>query len=92
MPALKGYQRRMIMLRTHDSTLYESACFIMKGDAEARAPSKGEMLSEAMRILETSGMVKKPRTFGVRHLVLVFFGGLLLGALIVALVMLFRVM
>lgn len=92
MPALKGYQRRLVMLKTHDSTLYESACFIMKGDAETRTPSKGEMLGEAMRILEANSMVKKPRTFCTRHLLIAFFGGLLLGALIVAMIMLFRVM
>ena len=90
MPALKGYQRRLVMLKTHDSTLYESACFIMKGDAEARAPSKGEMLGEAMRILEANSMVKKPRVFAWRHLAFAFLGGLLLGALTVAMTMLFR--
>lgn len=90
MPALKGFERRLVMMKTHDSTLYESACFIMKGDAQARSPSKGEMLSEAMRILESSGMAKKPRVFGIRHVLIAFFGGLLLGALALALTMLFR--
>jgi hypothetical protein len=92
MPALKGYQRRLVMLPTRDSTLYETACFIMKGDAEARAPSKGEMLSEAMRILEANAMVKKPRVFGTRHLVFACVGGFLLGALAVAMALLFRMM
>ena len=92
MPALKGYQRRLVMLPTRDSTLYETACFIMKGEAEAREPSKGEMLSEAMRILEANAMVKKPRVFGTKHLAVACWGGFLFGALAVALVVLLRVM
>ena len=87
---LKGYQRKLIMLPTRDSSLFETAYFVLKGEAEPRKPSKSEMLCEAMRILEANSMTKKKPSYRICHLVFCFAGGFDVGALSVALAVLFR--
>ena len=49
---LKGYQKRLIMMPTRESPLFESAYFILRKDSRPKSPTKNEMLSEATRILE----------------------------------------
>ncbi len=51
---LKGAQRKLIMLQTHESDLFETAYFVLREEAEKRPPRLGEMLLEANRILEES--------------------------------------
>ena len=87
---MKGCQRKMIMMPTRTSALFETAYFVLKEEAEARRPSESEMLCEAMRILEENSLAKKPPSYAWRHLVVSFLYGLFLGALLVALVLLFR--
>lgn len=87
---MKGCQRRMIVMPTRTSALFETAYFVLKDEAQARRPSESEMLYEAQRILEENSIAKKPQSFARRHLLLAFFLGLLLGALAVALVLLLR--
>lgn len=80
----------MIMMPTRGSALFETAYFVLKDEAEARQPSKGEMICEAMRILEENAIAKKPPAYNRRHLLLAFLYGLFFGALLVALILLFR--
>ncbi len=87
---MKGCQRRMIMMPTRTSTLFETAYFVLKEEAEARRPSESEMLCEAMRILEENSLAKKPQSYTRRHMLFAFLYGLFLGALLVALVLLLR--
>lgn len=59
---LKGAQKRMVMLRTADSSLFETAYFILRDDGNASADTKQPtMLEEANRILDQSFT---PRTTG----------------------------
>jgi hypothetical protein len=52
---LKGAQKRMVMLRTADSSLFETAYFILRDDGDASADTKQPtMLEEANRILDQS--------------------------------------
>jgi hypothetical protein len=52
---LKGAQKRMVMLRTADSSLFETAYFILRDDGNASADTKQPtMLEEANRILDQS--------------------------------------
>ena len=87
---MKGCQRRMVMMPTRTSALFETAYFVLKEEAEARRPSESEMLCEAMRILEENSLTKREPRFSRRHLLLAFLYGLFLGALAVALAVLLR--
>ena len=49
---LKGSQKRMVVLRTADSTLFEAAYFVLR-DTE-KTDTQSSVLEEANRILEKS--------------------------------------
>jgi len=50
---IRGAQKRMIVIRTHDSRVFEEAYFVMRRDSEM-AVNDGDMLSEADRIIRRS--------------------------------------
>ena len=83
---LKGYQRRLIMMPTKSSPLFETAYFILRKETEEHAPGPNEMLCEATRILEEHSLTVKKRTIKRRHLAAAFGIGMLLGALIVGVI------
>lgn len=56
---LKGYERRLIMIRTKNSAFFESAFFVVKGDACRARGDRVGMVEEARRILKESGEVHK---------------------------------
>ncbi len=89
---LKGYQRKLIMMPTRDSSLFETAYFVLKGDAESRNPGQGEMLCEAMRILEENHLTRKRTTFTTRHIILSFLGGFLCGTLLLLVIALIKLL
>jgi len=81
---LKGYQRRMIMMPTKGSSLFETAYFVLRHEVAEKQPTQNEMLCEAMRILEENALNTKKRVIGIRHLlwtaaVSFFLGAFLLG-------------
>lgn len=78
---LKGSQRRLIMMTTKGSPLFESAYFILRKDTDGRAPTQNEMLLEATRILEENALPKKKPSIKLRHLLVTLAAGFLLGAL-----------
>lgn len=81
---IKGCQREMIVMQTQDSTLFESAYFILRRGQVTRG--KTDMLTEANRIIgEGQGYFRRRRQ--KRNPVLLFFGGFLCGALIFALIL-----
>ena len=80
---LKGSQRRLIMMSTKGSPLFESAYFILRKDTDGHAPTQNEMLLEATRILEENALPQKKRSLRLRHLLISLFAGFLLGALTV---------
>ena len=51
---LRGSQKRMIVVRTRDSRLFEEAYFVMRKDTEASDPHRPDMLWEANRIIEST--------------------------------------
>ena len=82
---LKGAQKRMVVVRTGTSTLFEAAYFVLRDDApEENRPS---MLEEANRILDESFSPRptqtppKSRKEQARALLCLALG-LLLGALL----------
>ena len=65
---LRGSQKRMIVVRTKDSRLFEEAYFVVRPEAGARtdedSDTRPDMLWEANRILESSmaGAAKREKT------------------------------
>ena len=77
---LKGYQRKLIMLQTHGSELFETAYFVLKEDAERRRPNQCEMLTEAKRIVEENSFTGRRKDNESYPALLVFVLGAFLGA------------
>lgn len=80
---LKGYQKRLIMMPTKSSALFESAYFILRKDSEPPVPTKNEMLCEATRILEENALTQKKRVFTRKHMIAALVIGFLAGGLLV---------
>ena len=51
---LRGAQKQMIVIRTHDSRLFEEAYFVVRKPRTGRPACKEDMLWEANRIIERS--------------------------------------
>ena len=91
---LKGAQKRMVMLRTADSELFEAAYFILRDDGDGSTDGKQPtMLEEANRILDQSFVprTEKRGTKGGRLRKILgqlpgFLTGLLLGGAICAVI------
>ena len=49
---LKGAQKKMIVIKTSDSDIFEEAYFVVKGGVERSRP---DMVSEATRIIDGCG-------------------------------------
>ena len=50
---IRGAQKKMIVIRTHDSRVFEEAYFVMRRDTDIPA-GDSDMLSEADRIIRRS--------------------------------------
>ena len=50
---IRGAQKRMVVIRTHESRLFEEAYFVLRKDSE-RGMDDGDMLQEADRIIRKS--------------------------------------
>lgn len=77
---LKGVQRKLIMLQTHGSDLFETAYFVLREDAAGHRPDRNEMLSEARRIVEENSLARGKRDSELRSTLAIFVLGALLGA------------
>lgn len=49
---IRGIQRQMIMVKTDKSSIFESACFLLRTDIPHRETNSADMLREANRIIE----------------------------------------
>jgi hypothetical protein len=76
---IKGAQKKMIVIKTDDSTVFEEAYFVVRHSSTA---TRGDMIAEAERRIDESGEKKAKRRKPVPlHLVLaslsIAFGGLI---------------
>ena len=85
---LKGAQKRMIIVRTGDSRYFDEAYFVLRREVGTKASSRTDMLSEANRILEESGITPRARRTSFLFCALFFLLGALLGGGISALMLL----
>lgn len=86
---LRGAEKRMIVVRTKDSRLFEEAYFVVRPEAGNRTDDDLDMLWEANRILESSMAGAKrekplppslsPTPFGLIRGLVWFLVGLLTG-------------
>ena len=81
---IKGCQREMIVMQTQDSTLFESAYFILR--RQAPPCGKTDMLAEANRIIGAGARVPRPRRRGMG--LWLYLIGMLCGAALFGLVLL----
>ena len=76
---LRGAEKRMIVVRTRDSRLFEEAYFVVRPEADKPRFEESDMLLEANRLLENS-MTGARAERGARELLSArggFLGGLL---------------
>lgn len=53
---IKGIQRKMVLIRTPDSKIFEEAHFVFRAESDSRASAENDMLMEANRIIEEAGL------------------------------------
>ena len=88
---LKGYERKLIMIRTKNSAFFESAFFVIKGDACKGRGNRAGMVEEARRILKESGETRTQKRKGINRAGLAFIVGSVLGGALVLAVWLLTV-
>ena len=84
---LKGAQKKMIVVKTSDSEIFEEAYFVVKGGVERSQP---DMVSEANRIID--GCSERRRERGARDVkaliipVICFITGSIFGGIMTVLI------
>ena len=85
---IKGVQKNMVWVQTPKSGYFEEAYFVVRRELSSEKQRSNEMLREANRILaehEAGVEREKPTQKGNKERLLFFFGGMLSGSLMVAL-------
>ena len=54
---IKGCQRRVIVVKGDDESMFECAYFVLKNDKNHDSPSEGDMIAEADKIIRESGQI-----------------------------------
>lgn len=75
---IKGAQKQMIVVRTGDSRYFDEAYFVLRREVKPRRSTRDEMLKEANRILEESG-IDLPRRKKMPRGVFLFLAGIICG-------------
>ena len=82
---IRGIQRQMIMVKTDKSSIFESACFLLRKDIYEPKPTESDMIKEANRIISENYSHKKRKGFErrkkLRRAVTPFFLGTAFGIL-----------
>ena len=86
---IKGAQKKMIVMRTADSAIFEEVYFVMRN---GKSCEERDMIEEANRIIDCSGAKRKERKRDASRTLIVFvcsfMGGSVIGAAITLAVML----
>ncbi len=87
--AIKGCSRQMIVLNGTGSSMFETAYFIVKPDADTRPHTHGDLLREANRIVEENifrACDDRRKPPGLAARIWFFVAGALSGAMVVGLI------
>lgn len=80
---IKGAQKKMIVVRTSDSPIFEEAYFVMRN---GKCHEERDMIEEANRIIDHSGIKRKERRRDASRALVIslcsFMGGSVIGAAI----------
>ena len=83
---IRGIQRQMIMVKTDKSSIFESACFLLRHDLTEPSANSSDMICEANRIIEENYSSKKgkrtPKSKRIKDHIPAFLTGCLSGALL----------
>ena len=85
---IRGAEKRMIVVRTRESRVFEEAYFVVRHDVPDHAANALDMLREANRIIERNTVVPtapphrtlKGRLIAAGRTVAIFVAGILVGA------------
>ena len=82
---IRGAEKRMIVVRTRESRVFEEAYFVVRHDVSGNATTAQDMLREANRIIERNTVVtpcrkSHGRLSAVVRAAALFLGGILCGA------------
>ena len=84
---IKGAQKRMIVVKTGDSAVFEEAYFVLRRESRAE---RLDMLAEANKIIENCGgnrkRVRSPQRIAVLYAVCSLIAGMILGGAISVLI------
>ena len=84
---IKGVQKRIVVVKTADSPVFEEVCFVMRREAKSRG---GDMVAEANRIINGCGAGKikgsKRRIGQWVYIAGSFVGGGAVGGVVVGLI------
>lgn len=84
---IKGSQKQLIVLRTGNSRYFDEAYFVLRREIKTGGRVRGDILTEANRILQESVGEPMPPRRRYRA-VLLFFCGLVCGAAVCAAILL----
>lgn len=79
---IKGCQRKMVVVKGQDKSIFETAYFVLRREQEPKRLRESDMLSEATRIINENGGTgdrrarRRARLWGV----LLILGGFLMGS------------
>ena len=85
---IRGAQKKMIVVKTEGSRLFDEAYFILRRDAKENAMAEAEILSEADKIFRESAPGVRSRRRGGRRLP--FLLGLFLGVILAIFLLLLK--
>lgn len=74
---IKGAQKRMIVVRTQDSPVFEEAYFVIRG---GKKREERDMIAEANRIIDANGADRRKKKRNVSRAIIIFLCSFMSGS------------
>ena len=59
---IKGYQRKMVVVKGGEDSMFEYACFVLRNEERYSQCKEEDMIAEANRIIEENEQIKTVKT------------------------------